>query len=254
MAALINAAFRLPYSSIEFLYNRLLEDNITDEALLKDIEWRSSYQVFGPAPSVFSNNLPPEVVSVQSDSVASFPYRYSHAQSYIGEPPLGEHLPLRTVLVGDAAHSMHPLAGQGLNTGLADAESLANSLETALCHGQDPGSVLALRQYSRERYLANHLLMSGIDHLHSLYGTQAGLAVWTRSMGLEVVNESSLLRSFFMNRAGAVDPSDGRSSLGVSALATAVQAGTTLSTLFARGVNMAASRLLTRNQEVDSRL
>jgi ubiquinone biosynthesis monooxygenase Coq6 len=148
------------------------------------------------------------------------------------------------VLVGDAAHSMHPLAGQGLNTGLGDAESLANSLEAALCEGQDPGTVLALRQYSRERYLANHLLMSGVDKLHKLYGTQSGLVVWARSMGLEVVNESSTLRSFFAKRAGSTDGSERQSSPASSGLAGAVKMGSTVAAALSQTASVVASRWL----------
>jgi ubiquinone biosynthesis monooxygenase Coq6 len=246
LSALVNAAFRLPFDSIAFLYMRLLDEAVTEDQLRHDIAWRSSYDVAGPesTPSVFSNDIPPEVTSVQPGSVASFPYRFSHATSYIGEPPLGEHLPSRTVLVGDAAHSMHPLAGQGLNTGLGDVESLSNSIDVALREGQDPGTVLALRQYSRERYLANHLLMSGVDHLHKLYGNESRLLVWARSAGLEIVNESSTLRSFFMKRAGATDGPERTGSPLASVTASAVKVGSLATQMLGRAAGLIANRVL----------
>lgn len=74
--------------------------------------------------------LPPPVQSIAPKSIASFPLKLSHAESYLGD---------RTVLVGDAAHTVHPLAGQGLNMGLADIQCLANVWEKAKSSGGDLG-------------------------------------------------------------------------------------------------------------------
>lgn len=151
----------------------------------------------GIAP-LHADSLPPLVTSIQEGTIASFPLRYNHADAYIGSGPGS-----RTVLVGDAAHTVHPLAGQGLNMGLADVASLTHCIERAVLTGGDIGSRTALLPYARERYLANHTLMSAIDKLHRIYGTDAGPVVWARSVGLEVVNELDTLKAAFMLSAGA---------------------------------------------------
>lgn len=74
--------------------------------------------------------LPPYVTSIEARSVASFPLKLSHADRYVGE---------RTVLVGDAAHTCHPLAGQGLNMGLADVRELTNLWDEVRKSGGDFG-------------------------------------------------------------------------------------------------------------------
>lgn len=78
--------------------------------------------------------LPPYVTSIEARSVASFPLKLSHADRYIGE---------RTVLVGDAAHTCHPLAGQGLNMGLADVRELTNHWDEIRKSGGDFGMLHA---------------------------------------------------------------------------------------------------------------
>ena len=81
-------------------------------------------------PPVDAECLPPLVTSIQPDTMASFPVLFNHTESYLGE---------RSVLVGDAAHTVHPLAGQGLNMGIADVECLWRCVEKALLEGGDVG-------------------------------------------------------------------------------------------------------------------
>ena len=145
-----NAAFRLPEVSIRYLHEFLLSSvashkPLTVDEVRSEILWRelshnicatSAYSTFSATgvgiPPEDSGALPPLITSVQPGTVASFPLRYSHADSYIGDNG-------RTVLVGDAAHTVHPLAGQGLNAGLADVQVLARTIETALLQGSDIG-------------------------------------------------------------------------------------------------------------------
>jgi ubiquinone biosynthesis monooxygenase Coq6 len=151
---MVNAAFRLPETSINYLHNRILEAHdahspISPEVIAEEIRWREESHSIGPHSELYSSEIgsgglgvPPAgsesypllATSVQRGSVASFPLRLSHAQSYIGE---GEGA--RTALVGDAAHTIHPLAGQGLNLGLADAQALAQSIAQAVRRGGDIG-------------------------------------------------------------------------------------------------------------------
>lgn len=89
------------------------------------------------AQGLILDDLPPSVARVQEGSVASFPLRLSHVDSYLGQPKDGRDL--RTALVGDAAHTIHPLAGQGLNMGLGDIQSLVQTLEKTVENGGDVG-------------------------------------------------------------------------------------------------------------------
>ena len=148
----VNAAFRLPEVSIRYLHDLLLssvssQKSLTADEVLEEILWRershniSTTSAYSSALSTREVGIPPEdsetlpslVTSIQPGTVASFPLRYSHADAYIGDEG-------RAVLVGDAAHTVHPLAGQGLNAGLADVQVLAQTIETALLQGGDIGA------------------------------------------------------------------------------------------------------------------
>ncbi|KAF9453531.1 ubiquinone biosynthesis hydrox [Macrolepiota fuliginosa MF-IS2] len=219
LACMINAAFRLPQVSLQYLYNRISEAQatstpLTPQQVQEEILWRetshgidrhsamSASAAMGDAPigipPVNSELVPPLVTSIQAGSIASFPLRFNHTESY-----LGEGAGARTVLVGDAAHTIHPLAGQGLNLGLGDVEALAKCIENAILQGSDVGSYTALQPYARERYLTNHTIMAAIDKLHKLYTTDFEPVVWARSTGLEVVNELDSLKAAIMMTAGA---------------------------------------------------
>jgi ubiquinone biosynthesis monooxygenase Coq6 len=149
LAGMINAAFRLPEPSVRFLHGRLLEHpSLTPEDLRAEIAFREQAHAIAPhsayasatvnpehatvgIPPHGADALPPLVASIQPGTIASFPLRFRHAEEYIGT---------RTVLIGDAAHVVHPLAGQGLNLGLGDAAALARCVNTALTLGGDIGT------------------------------------------------------------------------------------------------------------------
>ncbi|GAO50735.1 hypothetical protein G7K_4856-t1 [Saitoella complicata NRRL Y-17804] len=186
-AALVNAGFRLSDVDLRYLY----EAGAKEGEVKEQCEWRES--VVKADKREF---LPPRVVEIQEGSRASFPLKMRHADSYCDE---------RIALVGDAAHTTHPLAGQGLNQGLADVQSLFKSLESAVTHGQDVGSIHALEPYAHERYFENHVTLGAIDKLHKLYSVSSGPLVTARSWGLEVVNELDGLKTLFMKRAAGED-------------------------------------------------
>lgn len=149
LAHLVNAAFRLPEVSMRYLHHRILEGPTTASAIMEEIRFReaahqidehsvlssiaAASDVGVPLPD--AESYPPLVTSVQPNTVASFPLRFNHSDVYIGQGERGN----RTVLVGDAAHTVHPLAGQGLNMGLADAEALAKCINDAVLVGGDIG-------------------------------------------------------------------------------------------------------------------
>lgn len=223
LISMINTAFRLPEVSVRYLHNILLdtqksETPLTQTQLESEITFReqshsiplySAYSISsssGGIPPSDSSLVPPLVTAIQTGTIASFPLRFNHADSY-----LGENEGARTVLVGDAAHTIHPLAGQGLNLGLGDVQCLVRCLEQASLHGGDIGSYTTLLPYAQERYLANHNIMAVIDKLHKLYSSTFEPLVWARSMGLEVIDELDSVKAAIMMAAGGSSPPPGRS-------------------------------------------
>ncbi|KAJ8095220.1 putative ubiquinone biosynthesis monooxygenase [Marasmius tenuissimus] len=227
VARMINAAFRLPEISLQYLHDRILSSHTSgtptsDSDIRDEIRWREQSHAIDPhsaysssafdapttsgIPPADSQMVPPLVKSLQPGTVASFPLRFNHTEAYIGE---GKGA--RTVLVGDAAHAIHPLAGQGLNLGLGDVECLARCVETVVLAGGDIGSYTALLPYTQERYFENHKVMAACDKLHKLYSTTLPPVVWARSMGLEVVNELDSIKAALMMTAGST-PATGPSN------------------------------------------
>ncbi|KAL1714581.1 hypothetical protein EV715DRAFT_276460 [Schizophyllum commune] len=183
---MINAAFRLPALSMDYLATR--HSAYSSAVVMTE----------GTMPPADAEMVPPPVTSVQPGTVASFPLIFRHAQTY-----LGEGAGARTVLVGDAAHRVHPLAGQGLNLGLADVACLARVIEQAVSVGGDIGSYTSLLPYAQERYFENHKLMSAMDKLHKIYTTNLAPVVWARSVGVEVLNELDTIKAAMMLSAGS---------------------------------------------------
>jgi ubiquinone biosynthesis UbiH/UbiF/VisC/COQ6 family hydroxylase len=122
---------------------------------------------------------------------AGFPLQAMYARRYCAA---------RAVLVGDAAHTVHPLAGLGMNLGLLDAAALARAVEDALLGGEDPGDVKVLRRYERERKGANLEMLFALDSLHRLFALPAWAAP-LRGAGLHAVGSSEVAKRFFMRRA-----------------------------------------------------
>jgi ubiquinone biosynthesis monooxygenase Coq6 len=141
---LINAAYSLPYDSLSpflALLTSTPAPSPTDlssvlAGLTQSNNTTASYDL-----NTTPDDLPPLVTCVQPSTVASFPLRLSHADSYLGMPANGRDL--RTALVGDAAHTIHPLAGQGLNMGLGDIQALVKTLEQTVADGGDVGESLS---------------------------------------------------------------------------------------------------------------
>ncbi|KAI8303972.1 Ubiquinone biosynthesis monooxygenase COQ6 [Colletotrichum sp. SAR11_240] len=177
--AMVNAAFRLSPVDIGFMHTQ--ESGQTEE-----LDWRLEHT------PVDRRAVPQQVVGVQDGTVASFPLKLRHANTYTAE---------RIALVGDAAHTIHPLAGQGLNQGQGDVQSLVKTIETAVSTGQDLGSTISLEAYNSERYIANHVVMGVCDKLHKLYSVESGPLVPLRSIGLSAVNAMGPLKKFFMEQA-----------------------------------------------------
>lgn len=122
----------------------------------------------------------------------SFPLKLVHARSYIG---------MRTALVGDAAHSLHPLAGQGANLGLIDAASLAEVVLDANAVGADIAVRSALRRYERWRKGDNLVMMLALDGLKRLFGNDHPLVARARNLGISLADISGPVKHHLMRRA-----------------------------------------------------
>ncbi len=108
----------------------------------------------------------------------------------------------RIALLGDAAHGVHPIAGQGLNLGLKDAAALAEVLVDASRLGEDTGSELVLERYARWRRLDNVSLAAATDLFNRLFSNDLPLVRAMRGVGMAAVNRIGPARRFFMQEAG----------------------------------------------------
>ena len=107
----------------------------------------------------------------------------------------------RLALVGDAAHAMHPIAGQGLNMGLRDIAALAEVVLDARRLGLDIGDGMVLERYQRWRRFDNTLMLAMTDGLNKLFSNNIRPLRLVRDLGLAAVNSLPPLKKFFMNHA-----------------------------------------------------
>lgn len=123
---------------------------------------------------------------------AAFPLNLQHAECYV-KPGLA--------LVGDAAHSVHPLAGQGVNLGFQDARVLADILLTAHQHGRPLGSLHTLKKYQRARLAENTLMQLSLDGLNRLFASQLPGIAAVRQFGLKQVNQLGFIKNLLIRQA-----------------------------------------------------
>jgi len=123
---------------------------------------------------------------------ARFPLKLRHADHYVEKG---------FALVGDAAHTIHPLAGQGVNIGLLDAATLAEVVLDAHDKGRDIGSLHTLNKYQRRRKGDNLAMQMTMDAFKRVFGSELTPLRWARRLGLKTVNEHSLLKNLFMHQA-----------------------------------------------------
>jgi 2-octaprenyl-6-methoxyphenol hydroxylase len=124
--------------------------------------------------------------------------------------PLGMHLARhyvgdRFALVGDAAHGVHPLAGQGLNIALRDVAALAEVVAEVMRLGFDPGNGEALSRYEKWRRFDSAISAATFDGLNRLFANDAGLVRSSRELGLSLVDRIPVLKSFFVAEAAGLN-------------------------------------------------
>jgi 2-octaprenylphenol hydroxylase len=129
------------------------------------------------------------------DARHAFPLRQRHAIEYV--------LP-GAALVGDAAHTIHPLAGQGINLGLADVEVLAEELARSLDRGLDPGRLDVLKRYQRRRKGDNLAMMAAMDGFKRLFEQDAPPLRWLRNSGMRGVARMPAVKRRIIRQAMGV--------------------------------------------------
>ncbi|MEO0698440.1 MAG: FAD-dependent monooxygenase [Pseudomonadota bacterium] len=134
-----------------------------------------------------------EVTSVGHRS--SWPLGFHHTAKITDE---------RLALVGDAAHGIHPIAGQGLNLGLRDAAALVEVLADGARLGLDPGDAQLLKRYENWRGLDSFMVALATDGLTRLFGVPGPAASAIRRLGMAGVQRAGVLKTFFMDEARGV--------------------------------------------------
>lgn len=129
---------------------------------------------------------------VDSGEREAWPLRRMHAEHYVDA---------RVALIGDAAHAIHPLAGQGVNLGLLDAAALAEVIVDAKQAGKDPGRRSVLRRYERWRRGDNLLMMTAMDGINQVFSNTRLPLNQARNLGLSMVNRSAMAKRLFMEHA-----------------------------------------------------
>ncbi len=171
------------------------------EANICSIVWShtedEARQMVAMSPEAFSEKLT-EIMGIELgkvspiSSVASFPLNLRHSKQYV--------LP-GLALIGDAAHTIHPLAGQGLNLGLKDAAALAQVITSAIQRHRGIGALATLRAYERWRKGDNLATMAAMEGFKRLFGHPGQSVKAVRNLGLNLTDRMQPLKHLFMHRA-----------------------------------------------------
>ena len=161
---------------------------------LDDHQWESLQQLDDAAfiaqlNRALASNMP-AVEAVGRRGV--FPLRQCHAVDYVQRG---------IALVGDAAHSIHPLAGQGVNLGLKDVAVLVEELGRAWQQESALGSELTLRRYQRRRKTDNLLMMSAMEAFKRGFGSTHPAITVARNMGLSWTDAATPLKNWLARQA-----------------------------------------------------
>lgn len=151
-----------------------------DRAFLAEIEKRMGH-IFGDITSVGPRS--------------SYPLGFHHTARITAD---------RLALIGDAAHGIHPIAGQGLNLGLRDVGALVDVVAEGMRLGLDPGDAQLLAKYERWRGLDSFMVALATDGLTRLFGIPGKTASAIRRLGMAGVQRMPILKGWFMDEARGV--------------------------------------------------
>jgi 2-octaprenylphenol hydroxylase len=155
------------------------------------------------------NDLADELISLDKPAFAkrlsaAVEYRFgefemlSDIQAFpLIERSANEYVKENLALIGDAAHNIHPLAGQGINLGFSDVRELSKQLED----NNNLGDYLILRKYARARRLDNELMAKTMTGLNWIYKENNEPLRWLRGFGMNIINENPQLKSFLQKHA-----------------------------------------------------
>ncbi|MEW5824588.1 MAG: UbiH/UbiF/VisC/COQ6 family ubiquinone biosynthesis hydroxylase [Pseudomonadota bacterium] len=141
----------------------------------------------------FERHFPSELGRIEAiERRGHFALRRMHVHDYVAP---------RVALAGDAAHTIHPLAGQGVNLGFLDAAALAEVIHTARTEGRDIGSMRVLRRYERWRKADNHLMQTGMDVFHHVFRPQNLPLRLVRNLGLTLAERLKPIKALSLRHA-----------------------------------------------------
>ena len=170
------------------------------ERVLDTVHYGMGMRHWSDDPETFA--APPMIASVPSESPRfTFPLSCKMASQFVHHHhPSSNH---RVALIGDAAHTVHPMAGQGLNIGLEDVAALANAIQKAHDCGMEAGQFLD--DYEQNRQWNVPLKVGGIHLLHSLFGMQSAPLMHGKSIGMSMINQFGPLRRQLAKIATGMD-------------------------------------------------
>ena len=128
----------------------------------------------------------------------AFPFRFQVARRFVDD---------RLALIGDAAHVVHPLAGQGLNLGLRDVAALAETIVGEMRLGLDPGAPGPLSAYEQRRRFDVAASGLGLDGLNRLFSNDLAALRFLRDLGLRIVDRAPALKDMLIAEAGGASSS-----------------------------------------------
>lgn len=122
----------------------------------------------------------------------SFPLQKQHLKEYVAE---------HVAFIGDAAHRIHPLAGQGANLGFMDAKRLASVIDQALTKKQPIAALRTLQRYQRERKYYNGKMLVIMDALKTIFATSSPTLSTLRNIAIEKIDQNQFIKQFFTKSA-----------------------------------------------------